>query len=79
MLPQVAAVMALGTIAYNAVLMALQLRKADFAFAHGAQHSLPNGATLFDSYHCSRYNTQTKRLTTQMFEDVIASVAVYLR
>lgn len=78
MLPQGAAVMALGTIAHHAVMMALQLRKADFAFKHGAQHPLPNGATLFDSYHCSRYNTQTKRLTTQMFEDVIASIAAHL-
>lgn len=78
MLPQGAAVMALGTIAHHAVMMALQLRKADFAFKHGAQHTLPNGATLFDSYHCSRYNTQTKRLTTQMFEDVIASIAAHL-
>ena len=78
-LPKGSAVMALGTIAHNAVLRALQLRKVDFAFKHGAQHSLPNGATLFDSYHCSRYNTNTKRLTTQMFEDVIASVAVHLK
>ncbi len=77
MLPHGAAVMALGTIAHNAVLMALQLRKADFSFKHGAQHLLPNGATLFDSYHCSRYNTQTKRLTAQMFEDVIANVVAH--
>jgi uracil-DNA glycosylase family 4 len=78
MLPAGAAVMALGTIAHNAVLMALQLRKAEFTFAHGAQHSLPNGVKLFDSYHCSRYNTQTKRLTAQMFEDVIANIAGHL-
>jgi uracil-DNA glycosylase len=58
--------------------MALQCRKADYAFKHGARHQLPNGATLFDSYHCSRYNTQTKRLTTAMFEDVIASIAAHL-
>jgi uracil-DNA glycosylase family 4 len=78
LLPQGAAVMALGTIAHQAVLMALQCRKADYAFKHGARHQLPNGATLFDSYHCSRYNTQTKRLTTAMFEDVIASIAAHL-
>lgn len=77
-LPKGAAVMALGTIAHNAVIMAMQLRKADFAFKHGAQHLLPNGLTLFDSYHCSRYNTQTKRLTTKMFEDMIANIAAYL-
>ena len=78
MLPEGAAVMALGTIAHNAVMSAMQLRKTDYAFKHGAQHVLPNGATLFDSYHCSRYNTNTKRLTTQMFEDVIASVKAHL-
>lgn len=74
-LPQGSAVMALGTIAHQAVLMALKLRKSEFAFGHGAQHALPNGQTLFDSYHCSRYNTQTKRLTTAMFEAVIAEIA----
>ena len=79
MLPKGAVVMVLGTITHNAVLMALQLRKGDFAFKRGAQHLLPNGATLFDSYHCSRYNTQTKRFTTQMFEDVVASVAEHLK
>ncbi len=77
-LPQGAAILALGTIAHQAVLMALQLRKSDFAFAHGAQHMLPNGSTLFDSYHCSRYNTQTKRLTTAMFEAVIGNIAKHL-
>ena len=78
LLPQGAAVMALGTIAHQAVLMALQCRKSSFPFAHGAQHRLPEGATLFDSYHCSRYNTQTKRLTTAMFEDVIANISAHL-
>lgn len=78
MLPQGSAVMALGTIAHQAVLMALQLRKSNYAFAHGAQHDLPNGLKLFDSYHCSRYNTQTKRLTTAMFEGVISDISEYL-
>jgi uracil-DNA glycosylase family 4 len=78
MLPLGSVVMALGTIAHQAVLMALQLRKSNFAFRHGAQHNLPNGLTLFDSYHCSRYNTQTKRLTTAMFEAVIGNIAQHL-
>lgn len=78
MLPKKSAVLALGTIAHNAVLSALQLRKTVFPFKHGAQHILPNGATLFDSYHCSRYNTNTKRLTAQMFEEVVASIVNYL-
>lgn len=78
-LPSNAAVMALGTIAHQAVLAALQLRKSSFAFAHGARHALPGGLTLFDSYHCSRYNTQTKRLTVAMFEAVVGDIASYVR
>lgn len=73
-LPDGAAVMALGLIAHQAVLMALGLRKSAHVFAHAARHALPGGLTLFDSYHCSRYNTQTKRLTTAMFEQVVADV-----
>jgi len=69
--PTVGAILALGTIAHEAVLRAYDLRKRDHRFAHGALHRLPNGVTLVDSYHCSRYNTQTRRLTTAMFEDVV--------
>lgn len=66
------ALLALGTIAHQAVLMGLQLKLKDYPFGHGAVHHLApgNGLKLYDSYHCSRYNTQTKRLTTQMFEQV---------
>jgi uracil-DNA glycosylase family 4 len=78
-LPQGGAILALGTIAHQTVLMALGQRKSSFSFGHGAQHALPNGLTLFDSYHCSRYNTQTKRLTTAMFETVIGNIAQYLK
>jgi len=78
MLPSGAAVLALGTVAHKAVLMALKFRQADFPFAHGAQHDLSSGVTLFDSYHCSRYNTQTKRLTTPMFEAVFSDISAYL-
>ncbi|HET7832865.1 MAG TPA: uracil-DNA glycosylase [Gallionella sp.] len=78
LLPPGAAVLALGTIAHQAVLMALQLRKNSFAFGHGSRHELPGGLTLFDSYHCSRYNTQTKRLTAAMFEAVIGDIAKHL-
>lgn len=77
-LPQGAAVMALGTIAHQAVLTALGQRKSSFAFAHGARHELPGGLTLYDSYHCSRYNTQTRRLTTAMFEAVVGDIAKHL-
>lgn len=64
--------LALGTIAHNAALRALGLKATAYKFAHGAQHDLPNGMVLLDSYHCSRYNTQTNRLTEAMFADVFA-------
>lgn len=63
---------ALGVVAHGAALMALGLKKSSFKFAHGAEHELPGGARLIDSYHCSRYNTNTGRLTTAMFEAVFA-------
>ena len=78
MLPQGSAILALGTIAHQAVLMALNLRKSSFAFGHGARHELPGGLTLYDSYHCSRYNTQTKRLSAAMFEAVFSDIQAYL-
>ena len=77
-LPQEAAVLVLGTVAHNAVLRALGLKAKDHAFAHGAQHALPNGLKLYDSYHCSRYNTQTRRLTEAMFHDVFRAIREYL-
>ncbi len=65
-------VFALGTIAHKAVIAALGLRQKDFPFGHGAEHRLEGIGTLLDSYHCSRYNTQTRRLTPVMFEAVVA-------
>ena len=73
------AVLALGTVAHRAVLLAQGLRAADYRFAHGAVHRLPSGLALFDSYHCSRYNTQTYRLTGEMFEAVFASISLHLK
>jgi uracil-DNA glycosylase len=72
--PDVAIMLALGTIAHRAVLMASGLKQSAYAFAHGARHDLPDGRVLFDSYHCSRYNTQTRRLTEQSFHDVFAAI-----
>lgn len=66
--------LALGTIAHKAILMALELKEKNYPFSHGVQHTLPNGLTLFDSYHCSRYNTQTKRLTPDMFSSVFSNI-----
>ncbi len=70
--PQV--IMALGLIAHGAVLAATGLKKSAVKFAHGARHQLPGGRQLFDSYHCSRYNTNTRRLTPAMFEAVFADI-----
>jgi uracil-DNA glycosylase family 4 len=76
-LPRLAAIVALGRIAHDSVLAALTHRRAAFPFAHGAQHAT-SPVALFDSYHCSRYNTNTGVLTTAMFENVFASVRSYL-
>jgi len=73
-----AAILALGAIAHQAVLMALGLRRADYPFGHAAIHELPDGRTLFDSYHCSRYNTQTRRLTEAMFFEVFERIGEHL-
>jgi uracil-DNA glycosylase family 4 len=76
-MPRLAAIVALGRIAHDATLTSLGQKKSRFAFGHGAQHSI-GALTLFDSYHCSRYNTNTGVLTTEMFEDVFAAVRAVL-
>jgi uracil-DNA glycosylase family 4 len=68
-LPDDGVVVALGKIAHDAVLRAIEIPLSRHGFAHAAEHRL-NGLVLLDSYHCSRYNTQTKRLTEAMFRDV---------
>jgi len=73
-LPHLEAILALGTIAHDTVLAAFAQRRSAFPFAHGRLHSLPNGSLLADSYHCSRLNTNTGRLTTAMFEAVFAAL-----
>jgi uracil-DNA glycosylase len=60
-------ILALGAVAHGAVLKAYRQKAAAFRFGHANLHSLPSGQWLLDSYHCSRYNTQTGRLTEQMF------------
>ena len=77
-LPNLEVLLALGRIAHDQTLTALGLRKAAFPFAHGARHALKPGLVLFDSFHCSRYNTNTGRLTAAMFEDVFATVRAHL-
>ncbi len=76
--PETRVIVALGLVAHKAVLMALGLKQSTFAFGHGARHALPDGRILIDSYHCSRYNTQTRRLTTADFHDVFAAIRAEL-
>jgi len=72
--PEVRIVLALGLVAHKAVLMAAGLKQSALAFGHAARHVLPDGRVLVDSYHCSRYNTQTRRLTTADFHDVFEAI-----
>jgi uracil-DNA glycosylase family 4 len=76
--PPGGAILALGRIAHEATLQALRRKQAEFAFAHGTRHDLGRGIALFDSYHCSRYNTNTRRLTPDMFRSVFDQVARHL-
>jgi len=74
----VKAILALGRIAHESTLRALNEKPSAFPFAHGANHILAR-ATLFDSFHCSRYNTNTGKLTAPMFEDVFRQIQAALR
>ena len=73
-MPRLRAMVALGRVAHEAILAALGQRRAAFPFAHGAVHRLADGRILADSFHCSRYNTSTRRLTPEMFDAVFAGV-----
>jgi uracil-DNA glycosylase len=78
-LPRLKIMVSLGRIAHESTLRALKLKLAQFPFAHGARHTLtPAGLRLFDSYHCSRYNTNTGVLTEAMFAQVFASIRAEL-
>jgi uracil-DNA glycosylase len=76
-LPRVAAVVCLGRVSHEAMLRALGARLRDHRFAHGARHVV-GGRTLFDSYHCSRLNTATGRLTPAMFDAIFSAVRTHL-
>lgn len=69
------AIVSLGLVSHNAVLKALGFKQSAYKFAHGAQHDLGGGLILADSYHCSRYNTNTGRLTEEMFEAVFKNLS----
>ncbi len=76
-LPNLRVILALGRIAHDATLMALDVKRSAYTFAHAARHDIGE-LTLFDSYHCSRYNTNTGRLTHEMFEAVFAQIRARL-
>lgn len=77
-LNQLQVVVALGRVAHEAIVSSAGLRKADYKFGHGARHRMNDGVVLFNSYHCSRYNTNTGRLTPRMFREVFDAVRVEL-
>lgn len=74
-LPVLSEILALGRVAHESVLASFGYVRSRHPFAHGARHELPNGLALTDSYHCSRYNTNTGRLTPAMFRAVLADLA----
>ena len=78
-MPNLRVVLALGVLAHAAVLKACGIPPSRIRFNHGAQHELPDGLLLADSYHVSRYNTSTRRLTAEMFQAVMLSVLGILR
>jgi uracil-DNA glycosylase len=71
-LPSVRVFLALGRVAHEGLLMALGLARPAYPFGHGREHALDATRWLIDSYHCSRYNTATRRLTAAMFQSVVA-------
>lgn len=73
-LPKNTIILALGGIAHKAVIKALELKNKDYPFGHDTWYKLPNGIQLATSYHCSKYNTSTKRLTESMFHDVFRKI-----
>ena len=78
-MPSESVVIALGSIAHKAVIKALQLRQKDYPFAHAMEHQLSEQLNLIDSYHCSRYNTQTRRLTAEMFQQIFQRAGELLK
>jgi len=77
--PPKSVLLALGSVAHAAILKAMQLKPVSYKFAHAAEYVLPSAHILLDSYHCSRYNTQTRRLTPEMFANVFRRARALLR
>jgi uracil-DNA glycosylase family 4 len=78
-MPRLRVILVLGLLAHAAVLQSLGLRQALFKFKHGAFHALPGGVRLANSYHVSRYNTNTGRLTEAMFQAVVADAQRHIQ
>lgn len=77
-LPDLKALLCLGKISHDSTIRSLELKLKDFPFGHNVSYDIGGGRKLFSSYHCSRYNTNTKRLTEQMFFDVFANIKDFL-
>ena len=77
-MPDIEVILSLGLVSHNAVLKATGHKQSAFKFVHNAVHDLGGGRKLIDSYHCSRYNTNTGRLTSAMFEDVFETIIKHL-
>ena len=78
-MPNQRIILALGTVSHASILRTASLRQKDWKFRHGAFHELPNGMILANSYHCSRYNTNTGRLTEAMFHEVFTGIINHVR
>ncbi len=78
-MPNLKVILALGRIAHESVVSAFEEKRSKHPFGHGACHDLPKGLVLVDSYHCSRYNTNTRRLTTAMFRQVFDDIKKLLK
>ena len=74
-----AVILCLGQIAHRSALKAMFLKQSEYPFAHGKFYNLEGGKVIVDSYHCSRYNTQTKRLTEPMFSDIFMKITEHLK
>jgi len=74
-----AVILCLGLISHKAVIKALGLKQKDYPFIHAKAHKLDDGRQIIDSYHCSRYNTNTRRLTEKMFSDVFKQIRSELK
>ena len=77
-LPSLKVLLTLGKISHDNTIRALGLKLKDYPFGHHKIYDLPNGLRLYSSYHCSRYNTNTKRLTEEMFYGVFVDIAAYV-